>query len=61
MNGSYKCCITIELILVKESMLLKLIAVKNVLASTTDILIKNPDFNNLFVMVVMIFDVVSSY
>ena len=59
MNGSYKCCITIELILVKESMLLKLITVKNILESTIDILIKDSSFNNLFVMVVMIFDVMS--
>ena len=52
-SGSYKCCSTIELIQVKELMLLKVITVKHVQFSTIFILIMGSNFKILCVMVAM--------
>ena len=52
--GSDKCCITIELIQVKELILLKVTTVNNVFIVTIALLIECLKFKIMFVMFVMI-------
>ena len=60
MSKSYKCCIMIELISVKELILQKVITVKKVLSANHGFLIIGLNFKILFVLLVVIsrFDII---